>query len=582
VYLSGKSTSNPYDWLNHAQHPSLVDAFATAVKDNTGEMLELFAGIELTLDAHNDIRMSQKINQCWFDDTKNELDNQSPFSTWVWRYVATPSGMFRMLPASPWRHGYDPTTRGWYLNTANNFDFTTGKFKYTFSTPYVDGGGAGEVITLSKGIRGKSVEISERDLEAVVALDMTLHGFQDLLFDRVPVCSDVAILTCILVNDNGFVVYHNDFVSSTTGSGVTKEHVFIAEKHSGVAAALVEERVLVPAECVDFDESVIKTSYSVNRVNVAIGKKHVLDCGSFVMTEVSGTNLFFIAVDGNGCSFADRHPCVPCNRENCEADAVGADGALLCQPCSCGLVFNSCNGTFGGGGVGGDGQMPVCPVAPSTQFSDMAVCDPTEPGWADTVFDGVSPALLRLAMAFGGVIACGVCTIVTKACRGKTGGAKVAVGGGTTAAVGQTNGAGQGGQQEDSAQAKMQASLDRQFQQQQQQMQMQMQNNMHMQQPVQGIVMQQQQPQQGMMMMQQPMQGGIQVQQPWQQGTMMQQPMQGMPMQQQLPPVINHSQMQGATMMAQPQAVMTGNPVLVGVGGMNAPSTMVVNASPIV
>jgi hypothetical protein len=372
VFLSAKSTSKPYVWLSSSPSRSALQSFDQAVKatTRTGDALKLLPDINLSVAAQSDIRITQRMNECWLDTGLARYKEKNPFGTWAWRYVATPAGVFRMFPGSPWRHSYDPTTRPWYLAAANNFNSDTGKYLYTFSTPYVDGGGAGEVMTLSKGIRGSSTQLSKRDLLAVVALDMTVTVFQEFLFDYVPACKQASSRTCIVINENGFVVYHKDFAAS---SSTPKEHVFLAEKHARVATWLVNEGVLTPTRCADFDASAMKSTYKVD-VSSAVLDTHVdLECGSFVMSAVANTNVFLIEIDGNGCGFSRDFPCLPCNRHNCANTVLNpSNTALLCQPCACQLAFSSCNGTFA---LGGDEQAPVCPVSPSAQFSDLDICD---------------------------------------------------------------------------------------------------------------------------------------------------------------------------------------------------------------
>jgi len=96
-----------------------------------------------------------------------------------------------MYPGSSVDHHYDPTRRPWYTRA---LEFPG---RVVLSTPYLDVGGAGYIITLSHTIyEGQSAALhSPSDtVAAVLGLDVTLGYVYRLVLQIAPFCTVIIIL----------------------------------------------------------------------------------------------------------------------------------------------------------------------------------------------------------------------------------------------------------------------------------------------------------------------------------------------------------------------------------------------------
>ena len=201
----------------------------------------------------------------------------------------------------------------------------------------------------------------------VVGVDVKLAEVKRLV-NQQSGCASSSV-RCMLLSETGHVIYHPDFAASAEE---TSEEVFLSKKHREVTAVLVKGGILQQQTCMDYASGMRKTSYKVvlGSSNSAGG---TLLCGKWALSRLGGTkgnsNAYLLALSSNGCITGQKAAaaCVPCDESNCKKwSSLGS--ALLCQPCRCKIMYDSCNLNYH---INGSARQtpqprPILPPVPTT------------------------------------------------------------------------------------------------------------------------------------------------------------------------------------------------------------------------
>lgn len=256
----------------------------------------------------------------------------------LWRYVATPNGVFRSFPAHPSAPNYDPRARPWWARAVAH------PGELALSTPYVDASGGGIVTTISNIIR--RVDNDAAPLEAVTGVDFTLGEFQSLL-DEVVDC-DAQGLECAVIDSSGLVVLSRD----TLYAGESLSEHFIGDAYPVIAKDLVLKNVLRSESCNDFQDAVAQGLWQLDlQGETAISGQNIASSGcdasdEWAMAGIPGTNAFLLAFTMRACCF--RWP-YPAHLEAHGAPERGTED----------LDFDECNGQFEL--TAAEAAAPTCP-----------------------------------------------------------------------------------------------------------------------------------------------------------------------------------------------------------------------------
>ena len=109
----------------------------------------------------------------WVEDQKKGVHTDT-----VWLYYATCTGMSIIFPPNNWGFLWDPTRRPWYGRAISVGE----RVRAAISTPYVDGGGAGLMNTLSSVVYGKyGPKKVERKINGVMGYDFLYPVMNNML-----------------------------------------------------------------------------------------------------------------------------------------------------------------------------------------------------------------------------------------------------------------------------------------------------------------------------------------------------------------------------------------------------------------
>eukprot|EP00118_Oscarella_pearsei_P016090 m.150910 g.150910 ORF g.150910 m.150910 type:complete len:1501 (+) comp38558_c0_seq16:74-4576(+) len=261
----------------------------------------------------------------------------------VWRYVGTQDGAFIVLPGIQQAKEFDHTERPWYKRTMAS------PGNIVLSAPYLDGFGAGYVITLSHTIvagRGSNPEAL-----AVAAMDFTLPYFWTQLVNAYPECRSTESKRCIVIDSSGFVVMHPDFVDPSVAAveGVQDKH--ITQLEEGIASSLISSRLMVEGRCNDLERKKVNIFW---KVDISGGSQNVFESQiAYDIYKVDGTNSFLII----STRWDDSSSCACDTSKPLGSRACPTSSATCRCPCSTDLSFNVCEGVDSVNAQ----NIPVCP-----------------------------------------------------------------------------------------------------------------------------------------------------------------------------------------------------------------------------
>lgn len=286
----------------------------------------------------------------------------------MWRYVATPNGVFRTYPAHPSSSNYDPRLRPWWYRALAH------PGQLALSTPYTDASGGGIVMTISNIIRRAANDAAP--LEAVTGVDFTLGNLQALL-DSVADCANlVPPMECALVDSSGLIVLSRELLWSSE----TPSDLFIGEAYPPIAKDLVRSNYLVKQGCNDFQTVHTRSSYELSLGNspsmfgTAVSGCFVDD--TYALATVPDTNVFLLAFAADSCCLRKAATDVPV-RDSEELDFNACDGRFELTPAE--AANPTCPPDQSGGNVfyqipAAPASFPQCFVADCGSISDAAVC----------------------------------------------------------------------------------------------------------------------------------------------------------------------------------------------------------------
>ncbi|PIK59747.1 putative VWFA and cache domain-containing protein 1-like [Apostichopus japonicus] len=298
-----------------------------------------------------------------------------------------------MYPGTLLAKTFDPSRRSWYKEAQNNPGLIT------LSSPYLDIGGAGYIVTISTTIFDESpnnpgsavsgdklcsscnvspdggslylTRVSflfffdssagthtEADpIAAVMGIDVTLQYLYKLLVDTLPVCLEKNI-RCFIMDNKGYLVAHPHMVEPIHKAPVEQQHITPRYVEVSISNDLLYQSEFVQKlQCNSYLNGTIQRYYSFNTsFQGLLSNKHNSEhCILYKMTGISGTNAFVGIVNETcdtitefcPCSMSDRI-CLNCNRmEQAECEC----------PCECDLRLDPCSGDL----VKDEDKNPACP-----------------------------------------------------------------------------------------------------------------------------------------------------------------------------------------------------------------------------
>jgi len=286
---------DPYEYIGKDETKADVQLLTAYMKDDSGTVRNpgLKSGIRDAVTA------TWHVQDLWLRD-KTELTQYL-----VWRYIGTSNGVFRLTPGSVEDKGYDPRQRPWYYTALAH----TGLL--TLTTPYMDSGGAGVVITAGRALyRGEPSHIHHTNDEVlgVMGADFPLTYFHRLLTEVYPKCKDTQTYSCFVMDSAGFLIMHEDFLlSSAAASDV--EYVHITEKDKNVAEDLINKGYLRKMGCRDLEEIQRQSFYEVSLPSGGVDAlRNGGRCLKYQLGQIIGTNAYIGLQIIFVCSFFIRLP----------------------------------------------------------------------------------------------------------------------------------------------------------------------------------------------------------------------------------------------------------------------------------
>lgn len=288
-------------------------------------------------------------------------DNLSPYI--IRRYLTSLNGVVLMYPGVVLPNDFEPSKRIWFRKAVENVG------KSVVTTPYLDAGGAGYIVTVAHAIQvnvrqhhGRERHEKQRRRRrhqhadnfgdnqksiAIVSIDLTRGFFYHLLMQSSDYCQNGANIKCFLIDDIGYLVAHPSILEPHSNTGYAQavdvhsmrrwivDH--ITHKESFIANDILLHKKLVEKRlCQNLRSRKIQRYYKFNTSEMdVLGNVVNGERSKYVVTSIPSTNLLIImlnSTDGDGsasfcpCSTVDRI-CFNCNRieMNCEC------------PCECPL-----------------------------------------------------------------------------------------------------------------------------------------------------------------------------------------------------------------------------------------------------
>lgn len=175
----------------------------------------------------------------------------------VRRYIASQSGVFLVYPGTVLERSYQPSQRDWFRRAVELSDSTI------FTAPYLDVGGAGYIVTLSRTFRGQVSDGIQSSIQGVIGIDFTLGYFHKLLMASMEICNHNQI-TCFLMDDRGYLVAHPSLMEPAGRAPI--EYTHVTHKEPLVANDLLNHKNFVQKRvCNSHADCTIQRYYKVSR-----------------------------------------------------------------------------------------------------------------------------------------------------------------------------------------------------------------------------------------------------------------------------------------------------------------------------
>lgn len=370
LMLAPNAFISPFEHFTQEETKLAVQAYMAYVNDNTNLIQN--PGLKPSIKKH--VAATSSINRAW----RKQVENSALNNYIVRRYLSTTSGVVWMYPGTLLSKTFDPSRRPWYYEAQNNPGLVT------MTSPYLDVGGAGYIVTLSKAVfEGNSDgnHSSGDPIAAVMGIDLTLQYLYKLLVDTLPVCLEKHI-RCFMMDDRGYLLAHPHMVEPTHKAPVEQQH--ITHKEVLISNDLLYQTEFVrKLQCNSYLNGTVQRYYSFNTSfqGLLSNKFNSEHCIQYKITPIQGTNAFVGIVNETcdmitafcPCSMSDRI-CLNCRRmEQTECEC----------PCECDLALDPCTGEL----IKAEDKNPACPgeeedgVLPKVDESiteDLAFCVDTQ------------------------------------------------------------------------------------------------------------------------------------------------------------------------------------------------------------
>jgi hypothetical protein len=287
----------------------------------------------LTTEALASLRTGRSVFLKWVDDFRNKPNNDT-----VWIYFGSRTGSGNIFPGTNWGKNWDPTRRPWYIRSVSNPSVLA------ISSPYIDSGGAGLMNTLAKVVAGPSLNGRQR-IEGVASYDLlytTSHALLPTLTscDDVPVSHPVRHVHCFLLDTNGFLLVHSDFLEQDLNADLETaepiQNVFLGSKEPDIADVLIEAGIIT--QLMNKRSPTGEYTYNFYRLNSSVFESEPVQQGklegsklkcletnaTWYMSYINSTNAFLLVIDGYkrkniSCSFKTETALrVPVQKTACE------------------------------------------------------------------------------------------------------------------------------------------------------------------------------------------------------------------------------------------------------------------------
>lgn len=221
------------------------------------------------------------------------------------RYITSMNGIILMFPGFPLpSNDFDPSRRSWFQKTMENVG------KLTITNPYLDLGGSGYIVTISHAIfeTTSTVDVSmsneqqQRNVVAIVSIDVTLGFLYQVLLQSSDYCRSDENIKCFLIDDYGYlVVYPNNFDSKIQFSLFDSQfniNEHITHRESLIANDILLHKTLVQKQmCQNLLNRKVERYYKFNTsLDGALSNRVNGERTKYQIEAVPNTNLFVIMV----------------------------------------------------------------------------------------------------------------------------------------------------------------------------------------------------------------------------------------------------------------------------------------------
>lgn len=251
LFLSANAFQNPLRFISQPETSDQISRFISFF-NNCSKKSEN-PGFQSTI--KNEVLSLTRITKSW----KNRAAISHLSKYIVRRYIATQSGVFLVYPGTVLERSYHPSQRDWFRRAIELPGRTI------FTAPYLDVGGAGYIVTLSRTFQGRMSDENRSSMLGVIGLDFTLGYFHKLLMASMAICNQNQI-TCFLMDDRGYLVAHPSLMEPAGRAPI--EYTHVTHKEPLVANDLLNHKHFVQKKvCNSHADCTIQRYYKVSQLS---------------------------------------------------------------------------------------------------------------------------------------------------------------------------------------------------------------------------------------------------------------------------------------------------------------------------
>lgn len=218
LYLSPKSFKSPFQHLQqmceHNQPDTNERNFEQCFRriDNIMAYIQDTTNLLTNPGLHPHVRNVVLTLSPFIDMLRTQHKYRSNIAKYVIRrYIMSIDGIVLMYPGFTMPNDFDPSRRIWFQKTIENAG------KLTISPPYLDVGGAGFVVTISRTIfqnvpKTSNASNRARAIAAIVSIDVTMGFIYQVLLQSSDYCRSDKNVKCFLIDNMGYIVVHPSFL----------------------------------------------------------------------------------------------------------------------------------------------------------------------------------------------------------------------------------------------------------------------------------------------------------------------------------------------------------------------------------